>query len=96
MSVNILVISRLEYCSCLLYSIPKYQRDKLQRVQNTAVRLAMGLKRSDHVTPVLKNLHWLPVEKRIEFTTVLITYKTIHSQSADCSPLAFRVRRAAI
>ena len=55
----------------------------------------MGLKRSDHVTPILKNLHWLPVEKRLEFTTVLITYKTIHSQSADCSPLAFRVRRAA-
>ena len=43
----------------------------------------MGLKRSDHVTPILKNLHWLPVEKRIEFKILLITYKTIHGQSAD-------------
>ena len=79
MLVKALVISRLDYCSCLLYGIPKYQRDKLQRIQNTAARLVMGLKRSDHVTP----MHWLPVEKRIEFKILLITYKTIHGQSAD-------------
>ena len=38
----------------------------------------MGLKRSDNVTPILKNLHCLPVEKRIEFKILVITYKTIH------------------
>ena len=43
----------------------------------------MGLKHSDHVTPILKNFHWLPVEKRIEFKILLITHKTIHGQSAD-------------
>ena len=43
----------------------------------------IGLKRSDHVMPILKNLHWLPVEKRIEFKILLITYKTIHGQSAN-------------
>ena len=43
----------------------------------------MGLKRSDHVTLIIKNLHWLPVEKRIEFKILLITFKTIHGQSAD-------------
>jgi len=32
MLVNSLVISRLDYCSCVLYGIPKYQRDKLQRI----------------------------------------------------------------
>ena len=85
MLVNALVISRLDYCNCLLYGIPKYQSDKLQRIQNTVGRLVMGLKRSDHVTPILKNLHWLPVEKRIEFKILPITYmyKTIHGQSAD-------------
>ena len=84
MLVNALVISRLDYCNCLLYGIPKYQRDKLQRIQNTAAPLVMGLKRSDHVTPILKNLHWLPVEKRTEFIKIiLITYKTIYGQSAD-------------
>ena len=43
----------------------------------------MGVKRSDHATPILKNLHWLPVEKKIEFKILLITYKTIHGHSAD-------------
>ena len=71
MLVNALVISQLDCCNCLLYGIPEYQRDKLQRIQNTAARFVMGLKRSDHVTPVLKNLHWLPVEKR---QILLITY----------------------
>ena len=76
MLVNTLVILRLDYCNCLLHGIPKYQtdqRDKLQRIQNTAARLVMGLKRSDHLTPILKNLHWLPVVKRIEFKILLIT-----------------------
>ena len=82
MLVNALVISRLDYC-IVLYGIPKYQRDKLQRIQNTTARLVIGLKHSDHVTPILKNLHWLPVEKRIEFKILLITYKTIHGQSAN-------------
>ena len=43
----------------------------------------MGLKRSDHVRPILKNLHWLPVEERIEFKNFLITYKTVYGQTAD-------------
>ena len=83
MLVKALFISWLDYCNCLLYGIPKYQRDKLQRIQNTAARLVKGPKCSDHVTPILKNLHWLPVEKRIEFKILLRTYKTIHDQSAD-------------
>ena len=74
---------QLDHCNYLLYSIPKYQRDKLQLIQNTATHLVMGLKRSDHVRPILKNLHWLPVEERIEFQNFLITYKTIYGQTAD-------------
>ena len=73
MLVNALVIPRLDYCTCLLYGIRKYQRDELQIIQNTAARLVMDIKRSDQ----------LPVEKRIEFKILLIAYKTIHGQSAD-------------
>ena len=39
MLVNALVISRLDYCNCILYGIPKYQRDKLQQIQNTGHKL---------------------------------------------------------
>ena len=40
---------------------------KLQLIQNVAARLLTGAKKFHHITPVLKSLHWLPVEKRIDF-----------------------------
>ena len=80
--VNSFVISRLDYCNSLLYDIPEYQRDKLQRIQNTAARMITGARSSDYITPILKSLHWLPVEVRINFKIVLITYKILNGQSA--------------
>ena len=59
------------------------QRDKLQRIQNTAARMITGARSSDHITPLLKSLHWLPVEARIHFKIVLITYKILNGQSAE-------------
>ena len=62
--------------------VPKYQRDKLKRIQNTAARLVMNSKHLNQATRLLKNLHWLPVETGIEFKIFLLTYKTINGQSA--------------
>ena len=59
------------------------QRYKLQRIQNTAARMITGARSSDHITPLLKSLHWLPVEARIHFKIVLITYKILNGQSAE-------------
>ena len=39
-----------------------------------------GARNSDHITPVLKSLHWLPVEARINFKILLITYKILNGQ----------------
>ena len=80
--VNSLVISRRDYCNSLLYDIPKYQRDKLQRIQNTAARMKTGARSSDLITPLLKSLHWLPLKARIHFNILLITYKILNGQSA--------------
>ena len=57
--VNALVMSRLDYSNSLLYGLPKYQIDKLQRLQNTAARLVAGTRRSDHIKPVLNDLERL-------------------------------------
>ena len=73
------LLSPLDYCNCLLYGIAKYQRDINSNESRIPARLVVGLKRSDHVTP----MHWPPVEKRIEFKILLITYTIIHGQSAD-------------
>ena len=69
------VSSRLDYCNSLYYGLPKTETAKLQRVQNTAARIATRTRRHDHITPVLRNLHWLPVQKRVEFKVLLLTFK---------------------
>jgi len=40
---------------------------RLQSVQNAAARLVSGARRYDHITPVLQELHWLPVRRRVDF-----------------------------
>ena len=76
--VNALLLSRLDYCNSILYGLPKQELDKLQRIQNTAARLITGTKRHEHIKPALRELHWLPVESRIIFKVLLITFKIIH------------------
>ena len=71
------VISRLDYCNSLLHGLPKKQTHRLQRAQNNAARLILKTKRRDHITPVLKELHWLPVTHRITYKLLTITYKTL-------------------
>ena len=55
-----LIMSRLDYCNSVLAALPTSTLQPLQRVQNAAARLVFGLSRSEHVTPTLIQLHWLP------------------------------------
>lgn len=75
--IHAFVSSRIDYCNALLASCPKTSLKNLQLVQNAAARLLAGTNRQEHITPVLKSLHWLPVEYRIKFKICLITYKAI-------------------
>ena len=65
--VTAFVISCLDYCNSVLAGLPKSSIAPLQRVQNAAARLICALGPHDHVTPSLRELHWLPVEQRIVF-----------------------------
>ena len=53
---------------------------KLQRVQNALARVVTESSRRDHIHPVLKELHWLPVSERIKYKVALITFKTLSTQ----------------
>ena len=59
--VHALIISKLDSYNSLLIRIPDWLKRKLQLIQNNAGRLITKNKMSDHITPVLKNLHWLPI-----------------------------------
>ena len=73
--VHAFVTSKIDFCSSLLFELSKRQLDKLQRSLNAAARITKKTKKFQHISPVLRNLHWLPVTKRTEFKILTITYK---------------------
>ncbi len=74
-----LIISKLDYANSLLYGLPDTLLNKLQMILNNAARLTKKKNKHDHITPLLKELHWLPVEQRIIFKTNMITYKAMNN-----------------
>ena len=76
--IHSFITSRVDYCNSLLYGVPAYQLEKLQRVQNAAARLIFMEHKFCHITPLLLKLHWLPIRFRINFKILLITFKAIH------------------
>ena len=79
--VNSLVTSRLDYCNAPLHGVPKVSLNRLQNLQNTAARIITRTSRYDHITPVLKELHWIPVTHRVDFKILVHVYKALHNQS---------------
>ncbi|XP_078115027.1 uncharacterized protein LOC144523380 [Sander vitreus] len=54
---------------------------KLQYIQNSAAMILMRVRKHDHITPILKSLHWLPVSLRIEYNVSLLTHQCIHGDA---------------
>ena len=75
--VQSLVTSRLDYSNGLLYEIPKSAISILQSVHNSAARIVTKTAPMEHITPILKELHWLPVDKRIQYKILLYAYKAL-------------------
>ena len=79
--VHAFITSRIDYCYSLLYGLPAKQRDKIQRVKNTAARIIFRLPKFCRITLSLFSLHWLPVRYRIDFKICLLTFKAIHGSA---------------
>ena len=81
LAANALVSSRLDYCNSLFRGLSCFNLHKLQSIQNTLARIDTNHRKYAHVTPILKQLHWLPVKYRCMFKTAILVYKFLHSGS---------------
>ena len=77
-TVRGIILSRLDYCNVLLNGITKKDLNRLQKLQNKCARLICKKSKFEHVTPLLKQLHWLQVNERILFKTLLYVYKSLN------------------
>jgi hypothetical protein len=76
------VLSRLDYCNSVLAGLPSSTLRRLQVAQNNAARLILRKKMRDNASPLLRQLHWLPVEDRIKYKIAVLAYH----QSKDSLP----------
>ena len=69
------ITNRLDYCNSLLHGASKEQIAKIQRVQNAAARLLMNVGKHPHVTPILYELHWLPIQAALNLKLFYLPLK---------------------
>ena len=62
----------------LLINLPSSHLAPLQHIPNTAARLITRTRKYEHITPIIRSLHWLPLQQRIKFKIIMLTYKAFH------------------
>ena len=72
-----IVHSKLDYCNSLYYNLPKSQINRLQQIQNCLARTVVKAPKCSLVTPILRSLHWLNINERIEYKLLSLTYKVL-------------------
>lgn len=75
-----LISSRLDNCNSLLYGLAEKDIKKLQRVQDALARVVTRARPFAHCPPILRSLHWLPIQFRISFKVRMLTFKTLHAE----------------
>ena len=79
--IHALVSSRIDYCNAVLAGLPNSSISRLQRVQNNAACVLARVRKYDHITPILRQYHWLPVGKRIEYKILTLVFKALHNMA---------------
>ena len=77
--VTTLILSKLDYFNSLFAGVHDGTLKCLQIAQNSAARMIKG--RRCHITPILRELHWLPVQMRIKYKICLFVYKCLNNQA---------------
>ena len=75
------ITSRVDMNNSLLAGLPRNVLAQLQRYQNIAARVITRTPATDHITPVLMNLHWLSITQRIEYKLLLYVYRALNGMA---------------
>ena len=90
--INALVFSKLFYCSSVWSSTSGKNIKKLQYIQNFAARIISGHGKYDHVTSILKELHWIPVKEHLYYRDAILTFKCMNGMVPEYMSLQFTTR----
>ena len=78
-----LVFSKMDYCKSLLLGTPKYNLNKLQHMENIACRIIHTTRKSDSITPLLMDLHWLKVKERIWYKVAVMVHMSVYRDAPE-------------
>ena len=89
---NALVFGKLYYCSPVWSNTLKKNISKLQKFQNFAGRIISGTWKFDHITPVLKELRWLPLSSYLKYTLGVLAFKSVKGLASSYLCDKFKTR----
>lgn len=75
--IHAVISSRLDYCNSLLFGVPATQLGRLQRIQNSAARIIYRVSKITPITPILNELHWLPINMRIKYKLLILVFRAV-------------------
>ena len=76
-----LVMSHLDYMNCLLFGVSEVSLERMQKIQNMCVRTIYRLRKFDHVSNLMYDLHWLPIKFRVRYKIILTVFKCLHNSA---------------
>jgi len=80
--IQAFISSRLDYCNSLLYGVSDNLIRRVQSVQNAAALLLTGAGRHDHISPVLRQVQWLPVQRRVDYRLVCFVFSSLSGHAS--------------
>ena len=90
--MNSFVFSKLLYCSTVWSNTSNSNIAKLQKVQNFAGRIILGLRKYDHISDELRSLNWLPIKERLILNDATMMHKCINKLVPDYLVDMFKLR----